>query len=148
MGQLLYNKKSGLKYEILETISAGIVLSGPEVKSLRKQQGSLDGAYITIRGTIVEIINMFISPYQPNNVSTGLDPLRKRRLLLSAVDILRLSQQTNQKGLTLVPISVYTRGRFVKVDVALVRGKKRHDQRETLKKKQANRDIERSLKNY
>lgn len=145
---LLYNKKAGLKYETLETVSAGIVLSGAEVKSLRLGHGSLDGAYVSIHGTQADVVNMFVAPYQPNNESAVFDPLRKRRLLLSKKDMVHLAEQTHQKGLTLVPISVYNKGRFIKVDVALVRGKKKFDKRETLKKKQAKRDIDRSLKNY
>lgn len=147
MASLLYNKKVGLNYEILETYDAGMELFGFEVKALRRKQGSLEGARVIIRGNEAYLVGMHIPPYQSNNTPKSYEPERNRRLLLTKKEIATLSGYERQRGLTIVPISVYNRKRYLKLQIALVRGKKKHDKRETLKKRSDARHINRTLKN-
>lgn len=141
------NKKARHNYTILETIEVGIVLSGSEVKSIRAHRASLDGAYVGVSGNSAELVGMHIEPYQPKNQPTTYDPKQPRRLLLSKADIAHLARKRNEAGLTIVPLSVYNKGRYIKVSLGLVRGKKQHDKREALKKEAARRDTGRTLKN-
>lgn len=143
---LIQNKKATLRFTILETMSAGIELSGGETKALRKKMGSLEGARIVVRGGEAYLVGMTIPPYQPSNTLKGYDPERVRRLLLKKSEIAELLSAEAKKGLTVVPISVYNNN-YVKVQVAIVRGKGKADKREDLKKKDAKREAERVLKN-
>jgi SsrA-binding protein len=145
---LIQNKKAYFNYEILEKYEAGIELLGFEVKSLKKGQGSLEGSYVVVRGGEAFVVNMQIPPYQPANTPKDYDPLRNRRLLFTKKEIEKLSEEENQKGLTIVPISVYNKGRKLKIEVAVVRGKKKYDKRESIKKRDVERDIRSSLKNF
>jgi SsrA-binding protein len=144
---LIQNRKAYFNYEILEKIEAGIELLGFEVKSLKNGQGSLEGAHVTVRGSEAFVINMQIPPYQPANTPKEYDPLRNRRLLLTKKEISDLAGAEGQKGLTIVPISVYNKGRKLKIEIAIVRGKKKYDKRETIKKRDTEREIRRDLKN-
>lgn len=144
---LIKNKKTSFNYEILEKLSAGIELFGFEVKALRNKQGSLDGAHITIRGGEAYLIGAYIPPYQPKNTPESYDPYRNRRLLLNKQEIANLANTEAKKGLTIVPLSVYNEGRNLKLDIASVRGKKKFDKRETIKKRDTDREIRRTLKN-
>lgn len=143
---LISNKKATLNYEVLEKYVAGIELFGYEVKSLRKSQGSLEGSYVTIRGREAYITGMFIPPYQVGNTPKDYDPHRNRRLLLNKTEISELENKEKTKGLTIVPLSVYNSGNKLKLDIAVVRGKKKFDKRETLKKRDSERDVARDLK--
>ena len=143
---LLDNKKAHFNYEILERFQAGIEVLGHEVKSLRAKQGNLEGSYVTIRGGEAYLINMFIPPYQVNNTEVDYDPRRNRRLLLTKKEILHLSETEHHAGLTIVPISVYNNNRWIKVEIAIVRGKKQFDKRETIKKRDSEREIRREIK--
>jgi len=144
---LVQNKKAYFDYEILQKYEAGIELLGFEVKSLKKGQGSLIGSHITIRGNEAYIINMQIPPYQPTNTPADYDPLRNRRLLLTKKEIEQLAKEEKTKSLTIVPLSVYNKGRKLKLDIAIVRGKKKFDKRESIKKRDTDREIRRDLKN-
>lgn len=146
MSTYITNKKIGLDYEILERFEAGIKLSGIEVKSVRQNQGNLLGAHITVRGGGAYLMNAFIPPYQEKNTPASYDPYRKRILLLKKSELKSLATQESQRGLTVVPISMYNKGRVIKVDIAIVRGKKKHDKRETLKKRQSDRDVAREFR--
>jgi len=146
MANLVENRKAGLNYEFLETYEAGVELLGTEVKSLKGKQGSLEGARVLARGGEVYLIGAFIPPYQPNNVNPSYEPYRTRRLLLAKKEIAELSSRGEQRGLTIIPISVYNKARFLKVKIAVARGKKKFDKREALKKKESKRDIARDLK--
>ena len=139
------NKKAYFDYEILEKFEAGIELIGLEVKSLKKGQGSLDGAHIVVRGREAFAVNMFVPPYQEKNTPKEYEPRRNRRLLLTRKDIERLASLEEGNGLTLVPISVYTKGPLVKVSVAVVRGKKRFDKRATIKRRETERETRREF---
>lgn len=143
---LVQNKKAYFNYEILEKMEAGIELLGFEVKSLKNGGGSLDGAHVTIRGREAYVTGMQISPYQPKNTPKEYDPIRNRRLLLTKKEIDKLSGAEGQKGLTIVPLSVYNKGNKLKVEIGVVRGKKKYDKRESIKKRDTEREIRRNLK--
>ena len=145
---LAENKKVFFNYEVLEKFNAGIELLGLEVKSLKVKRGTLDGAYVSMRDNEVFLLGATIPPYQPKNTPANYEPTRPRRLLLTKKEISQLIGWENKKGLTIVPLSLYNVERKIKVTIAIVRGKKKHDKREVLKKREANREIERTLKNF
>jgi SsrA-binding protein len=139
------NKKARMRFEILETLSAGIELSGGEVKALRANMGSLDGARIIVRGGEAYLVGATIPPFQASNTKDGYEPTRTRRLLLKKDEIRLLSEAESKKGLTTVPLEVYN-NKYVKVRIGIVRGKGKADRREDLKKRDAKREAERVLK--
>ena len=143
---LIYNKKINLDYEILESFEAGIELLGFEVKSLRQKQGSLLGAHVTVRGGEAFIIALDIPPFQMNNTPQDYNQKRNRKLLLKKSEVQQLASLEAKKGLTIAPISVYSKGTKIKVQIAVVRGKKKYDKREDIKKRDVNRDIRREFK--
>ena len=132
MANYAENRKSRFYYEILEKYEAGIELLGTEVKSVRGGRMSLEGAFIIIRGGEAFLINSNIPPYQIKNVEENYDPLRNRKLLLTKKEIGELVQ-SEKTNLTIVPISVYNKNRKIKLEIALVKGKKKHDKRETIR---------------
>ncbi len=144
---LIKHKKARFDYEILETLEAGMELLGPEVKSLRKHQGVLDGAHVIVRGGEAYIVGMTIPPYQPSNTPKEYEADRTRKLLLTKKELAKLAEFEGQKGLTIVPLSVYSKGRNLKLAVAIARGRKKYDKRALLKERATKRDIERTLKN-
>jgi len=146
MPTLVQNKKIHLNYEILEQFEAGAELFGFEVKSLRDKQGSLEGAYVIVRGGEAFLIGAHIPPYQQANTPESYDTYRNRRLLLSKKEIAKLIGAEKEKGLTITPISWYTKKKRIKLGIGIARGKKKIDKRETLKKKTAARDIDRELR--
>ena len=137
------NRKARFDYEILEKYEAGIELLGSEVKSVRGGQMSLEGAFVIIRGGEAFLINANIPPYQPKNAPKDYEPLKNRKLLLTKKEIAELAGNEKNKSLTIVPISVYNKGRKIKVSIALVKGKKKHDKRESIKKRDTEREIRR-----
>lgn len=146
MSSLIENKKAHFNYEILETVEAGIELLGNEVKSIRKREGSLEGARVIVRGNEAFLVGATIPPYQPANTEKDYDPSRNRRLLLNRKEIKLISGAESKKGLTIIPISVYNKERKIKISVAIVRGKKKYDKRDSIKKRETDRDIRRTLK--
>ncbi|MCX6752588.1 MAG: SsrA-binding protein SmpB [Candidatus Nomurabacteria bacterium] len=146
MASYTENRKARFNYEILEKYETGIELLGTEVKSVRGGQMSLEGAFVIIRGGEAYLINANIPPYQAKNAPADYDPLRNRRLLLTKKEIAELAGSEKNKSLTIVPISVYNKGRKIKVEIALVKGKKKFDKRETLKKRDTDREIRREYK--
>lgn len=143
---LLQNKKAHLRFTILESFQAGLELFGGEVKALRAKNGSLEGARVVVRGSEAYLVGMTIPPYQVANTPEDYDPERTRRLLLKKDEIAELLEAESKKGLTVVPLELYNAGRYLKLRVAIVRGKKKEDKREDLKKKDAEREIARVLK--
>ena len=141
------NPKSRHDYFLDEYIEAGLELVGTEVKSLRTGKCSIKEAWVRIQNGEVYIYQMHISPYEKGNIFNR-DPLRPRRLLLHKNEILKLSQKIKEKGYTLVPVEVYFKGSRVKIEIALARGKKNYDKREAIAKKDAQRNIERSMRNH
>ena len=144
---LVEYKKALLKFAPIETFSAGLELIGSEVKALRSKLGSLDGARVVVRGGEAFIVGMTIPPYQMANTPKDYDPERARRLLLTKKEINTLLTEEAKKGLTIVPLEVYSSGRLVKARIAIARGKGKADRREDLKKKDASREMGRVLKN-
>ncbi|HEY9480708.1 MAG TPA: SsrA-binding protein SmpB [Candidatus Paceibacterota bacterium] len=140
------NRKVRFDYEILETIEAGIELLGHEVKSIRSGAASFDGSYVTIRGGEAYLIQASVPPYQPSNTPAGYDPLRPRKLILTKPEIEKLADIEAKKGLTIVPLKAYNKGAKVKIELAVVRGKKQFDKRESIKKRETDREIRRTLK--
>ncbi len=141
------NKKARHEYFIEETIEAGIELSGTEVKSVRQGKVNLVDSYASIKNGEIFVKQMNISPFEQGNIFNR-DPLRDRKLLLHKKEILKLNSQIQQDGYSLIPISVYLKGSLVKVSLAVAKGKKLYDKRADIAKKDARRNIERTLKNY
>ena len=142
---LIQNKKVHFNYEITEKFTAGIELFGFEVKTLRKKQGSLEGAYITVRGGEAFLIGANIPAFQPKNAPEDFDPLRNRKLLLTKKELNELANNEDKKGLTIVAIAVYNMGRKLKLELGIARGKKTFDKRDTIKKREVDREIRRTL---
>ena len=140
------NRKARFDYEILEKYEAGIELLGTEVKSVRGGRMSLEGAFVIVRGGEAYLINTNIPPYQMKNTPTEYDPLRNRKILLTKKEITELAGSEKNKSLTIVPISVYNKNRKIKLEIALVKGKKKFDKRETLKKRDSDREVRREYK--
>ena len=143
---LLKNKKVYFDYEVLEEFEAGLELKGYEVKSLRQSRGSILGARVIIRGEEAYIIGMEIPPYQPANTPKDYEPQRTRKLLLKKQEINYLFGKGEERGLTIVPIKVYYKGPKIKIKIAVVRGQKKHDKRQKIRKREEKRKIERELK--
>lgn len=139
------NKKARHDYFVMETYEAGIELFGTEVKSIRRGQVNLKDSYCLIDKGEMFVSGMHISPYEQGNIFNK-DPMRIRRLLMHKKEINKLLGVVTQQGLTLVPLSMYFKGSRVKIEVGLCKGKKLYDKRDTEAKKQANRQIERSMK--
>lgn len=145
---LAQNRKARHDYHILETVEAGLVLKGTEIKSIRSGKMNLQDGFISFSNGEAWLKNVHISPYEHGNIFNH-DPIRDRKLLLHKKEITRLSQEVRQKGVTIVPLKVYlVRGR-AKVLIGLAKGKNLYDKRHSLKEQQAKRDIDRALKdNY
>lgn len=144
MGNYAENRKARFDYEILETFEAGLVLNGQEVKSVRLGRGQIAGSYVIPRGNELFLIGSTIPPYQPLNAPASYDAQRSRKLLLHKKEIRYLLGKSRERGLTLAPIRLYNKGAQIKLEFALARGKKKHDKRETLKK----RDSEREMRSF
>jgi SsrA-binding protein len=139
------NRKARFEYEILETVEAGIALVGPEVKSLRAGNASLADAYAVVRRGEVYLIGAHVSPY-PQASRENPDPRRERKLLLHREEIARLGARVAERGLTLVPLQLYFRGGRAKVELALVRGRRRHDKREAIREREEAREVRRAVR--
>jgi len=138
------NRKARHEYDILETWEAGLVLRGPEVKSLREGRVSFQDAFARVEGGEVWLYSLHIAPYEPATYNNE-DPLRPRKLLLHRHEIRKLIGRVEEKGLTLVPLEVYFRDGYAKVTLGLARGRKLHDKRETLKKRAQEREARRAV---
>ncbi|MES2930923.1 MAG: SsrA-binding protein SmpB [Patescibacteria group bacterium] len=143
---LIDNRKAHFNYEIIEKYEAGIELFGFEVKSITSGRAILPGSFAIVRGGEAFLVGMQIPPYQAGNTPADYDPERTRRLLLSKKQIAEIAPSDNMKGLTLVPLSLYSKGRLIKVELAIVKGKKNYDKRETIKKRDTDREIRREYK--
>ncbi len=140
------NRKARFEYEILDTYEAGIALTGTEVKSIREGKLNLGDGFANVRDGEVWLHNVHISPHSMTNLAYNHEPRRTRKLLLHKQEIRKLIGQVEQKGLTLIPLKMYFKNGRVKVVIALGKGKKLHDKRDSLKKKQDNRDMDRVKK--
>lgn len=139
------NRKARFNYHIIDRFEAGMMLTGSEVKSLRAGHASLGDAYGVIKNGGVYLLNAHISPYQPARHANH-EPLRQRKLLLHAHEIKKLIGQTQEKGYTLVPLKLYFKDGLAKLELALGKSKKTGDKRETIKKRESDRDVRRVLK--
>lgn len=146
MKVLAENKKAYFKYEILEKFEAGVILIGQEVKSIKSGRINLAGSYVVIRDEEPYLIGCHIPAYQPKNAPPDYNPERSRELLLRKSEIKYLIGKSKQKGLTLVPLRVYTKRGKIKIEFAVVKGKRKIDKRELIKKREAERRIRRVLK--
>ena len=148
------NEKARFDYEILETLEAGVVLTGQEVKSVKRGSASIKGAYVKTlgpstgsgRSTEAWLLGATIPPYQAGNAPAGYDPQRNRKLLLKRSQIKYLTGKSQERGLTLVPIKLYNKNGLVKLEIGIGRGKKKADKREKITKREVARKIERALK--
>ncbi|MGC6768885.1 SsrA-binding protein SmpB [Enterococcus sp. LJL128] len=146
-GQLIaQNKKARHDYTIIDTIEAGIVLQGTEIKAIRNARINLKDGFARIRNGEIFLYNVHISPYEQGNIFNH-DPLRTRKLLMHKRQIKKLVGETKNTGVTLVPLKVYIKDGFAKVLIGLAKGKKQYDKREDLKRKEVDRQINRTLKN-
>ena len=142
------NRQARYLYEILETYEAGIQLTGTEVKSIRAGRVNLQDGYALIRNGEAWLLNVHISPYTGSGEYFNHEPRRTRKLLLHRQEIRKLIGRVEQQGLTLVPLKMYLKRGLVKVSIALAKGKKVHDKREDIRRRQDQRDIQRAMKNY
>ena len=142
------NRQARYLYEILETYEAGIQLTGTEVKSIREGKANLQDGYALIRNGEAWLLNVHISPYTGSGQYFNHEPRRTRKLLLHRQEIRKLIGKVEQQGLTLVPLKMYLKRGLVKITIAVGKGKKLHDKREDLKRRQDQRDIQRVMKNY
>ncbi len=144
---ITHNRKSSFNYFLSDFLEAGIELTGTEIKSIRNNGVSLNDSYIVIKNHEAYILNMHIAPYKQGNIFNH-DPLRTRKLLLHKREIYKLEAKVKEKSFTLVPTKVYFKQGRVKVEIALGKGKKDYDKRETIKERDSKRDIEKALKQY
>ena len=141
MPTITTNKQAYFDYKILDTLEAGLVLSGPEVKSVKKGNINLKGSYISIPNeNQALLINTHIAPYTPATLAQrDYSPTQKRKLLLHKKQLKSLFGKAKQAGISIVPLKVYTKNRLIKVEIGIAQGKKKHDKRETIKKRDFNR---------
>lgn len=139
------NRKARHDYHIVESFEAGIVLTGSEIKSIRAGRVNLRDSYAIVRDGELWLINSHIAPYDPASRQNH-EPRRNRKLLMHRHQINRLAGQVQERGYTLIPLRMYLRGGRAKIELALARGKRQYDKRETIAKREANRQIERALK--
>jgi SsrA-binding protein len=142
------NRRARFDYEILDTVEAGLQLLGPEVKSLRDGRANLGDAFATVHRGEMWLEKLHISPYEPAMRANPTDPQRRRKLLLHRREIDRLESRAAEKGLTLVPTQVYFRRGRAKVELALARGKHRHDKRDTIRRREQDRETQRAMRRH
>jgi len=143
---IIENKKTYFNYQVLEKFEAGISLIGQEVKSIKSGRINLAGSYVVLKGSEVFLIGANVPPYQPKNAPPDYNPERSRKLLLKKSEIKYLIGKVKQKGLTLVPLKIYTKRGKIKLEFGTAKGKKKVDKRELIKKREVEREMERELK--
>ncbi len=141
------NRRAAYDYELEDRYEAGLVLTGQEVKSIKTGHISLNGSFVTRKGQELFLTNASIPPYKFAGIIKNYDPTRSRKILLKKSELKYLSGKLTTEGLTLVPLCVYTKKKLVKLEFAIGRGKKQFDKRHDIQKKEAQRKIERTLKN-
>jgi SsrA-binding protein len=142
---LAVNRRARFEYEILEKLVAGIVLTGSEVKSVREGRVNLGDGHVAFEAGEPYLVSVHISPYD-NAGYANHDPLRRRKLLLKKREVTRLIGKVTEKGLTVVPLAIGVEGNWIKVELAVARGKKLHDKRETIKKRELDREAAAAVK--
>ena len=146
MPTFVENRQARFRHEIMETLDAGLELLGHEVKAIKAGRASLAGSYVIVRGGEAFLSGTTITAYQPANTPEDYDPTRLRRLLLTKKEIAELANIEAKKGLTIIPLKLYSKGRSIKLSLGVARGRKAQDKREHLKRRETDRDIRRTLK--
>jgi SsrA-binding protein len=146
MSVIAINKRANFDYEISERFEAGIVLTGQEVKSIKTGHISLAGAFVTLKSNEAWLTNAHVPPYKMAGQILNYDPTRPRKLLLRKQELSALYGKIKQKGLTLVPIRVYTKGSKIKLEFGIGRGKKKYEKRESIKKREVDKKIRETMK--
>ena len=146
MATLAENRRARADFRLVETFEAGLVLRGFETKAVKRGKAALAGSRVIIRGGEAFLVGADIPPYQPGNTPADYDPQRTRKLLLAKKEIADLGGKSDMRGLTLIPLRLYTKSNLVKLEFALAAGLKKHDKRERIKEREAKRRIERTLK--
>jgi len=144
--EAIKNKRAYFDYEFLEKFEAGMVLSGHEVKSIKSGKMSLTGSYVVLKNGELYLINANIAPYQLKNIPKDYNPTQARKLLLRKKEIQYLFGKTQERGLTLIPLRVYSKKGKIKLEFAVSRGRKKADKKERIKKREADKEIRRELK--
>ena len=139
------NRKATHDYTVEDRFEAGLVLLGTEIKSIRAGQANLREGYVQVRGSELWLVNTHIAAYEPSG-HEGHDPLRPRKLLMHRKEIAKLLSRVQERGYTIIPLKIYLKNRRAKIEIALARGKRQYDKRETIAKRDAGRQIERALK--
>lgn len=140
------HRRAHFDFDILETLEAGLVLLGTEVKSIRNGRAKLEGGHVIVRGKEAFLVGVSIPAWQPINTSKNYNPERARKLLLSEKELTALERSTEQAGLTAVPLALYNSGRHIKLSLGVAKGKKKADKRESIKARDVKREIDRTLK--
>jgi SsrA-binding protein len=146
MKNTIHNKKATFNFEILDKFEGGLMLTGFETKSIREGKIKLDGSFIISKAGELFLKNAEISPYQPANIPKGFETNRLIKILVQKKDILKLTQKIEKEGLSLIPLKIYNNNKKLKIEFALAKGKKKSDKRETIKQREDERDILRTLK--
>lgn len=146
MTSKIQNKKATFNFEVLEKFEGGLQLTGFETKSVRSGKIKLDGSFIISRGGELFLKNAETQPYQPNNIPKDFDSKRLIKILVTKKDINKLTQKIEKERMSLVPLAIYPKGKKLKIEFALAKGKKKSDKRETIKQREADREIHRVLK--
>ena len=139
------NKRAYFNYQILETYEAGIELKGFEVKEIKSGRVNLAGSYAILKDSQIWLLNTDVPPYQPKNTPLDYDSKRSRRLLLKKTEIKGLIGKIQEKGLTLVPLKVYTKNRKIKIEIGLAKSRKKVDKRELIKKRESEKEIKETM---
>lgn len=148
MKQIAYNKYATYEYFILEKYEAGIVLEGAEVKQLRQGNCNLKDSFCLLRGSELTLKNLHIPVYDKAGAFSSKDSKRDRKLLMHKSEIFKLAGKINEKGYTIVPLSLYFSGSLIKVEIALCKGKQNYDKKKTIAERDKKRDLDRQLKEY
>ncbi len=138
---LALNKRVRFDYDLIETYEAGMALTGAETKSAKEGHIQLKGAFVSMSDSEAALKNAYIAPYKPAHLGDSYDPTRERKLLLHKRELKRLIGKQREAGLTLIPTRVYLRGRYVKVEIALARGKKQYEKKQAIKKRELDREV-------
>ena len=145
--EITTNRKARHDYDVLDAMEAGIELRGTEIKAVRDHSVNLKDSYVMIRRGEAILMNMHISPYNHGNIFNH-EPLRNRKLLLHKKEILKITNLMKQKGIAIVPLKMYIKGKYAKIEIGIVKGKKSYDKREAIRERDIERDTQRELKEY
>lgn len=146
MATLAKNKRAHFDYDLLDQYEGGLILTGPEVKAAKKGDVRLTGAYLTLRNGELYVRNMHIGRYAPAGPQEDYDPTRDRKVLVHRRELRIITEKKQAQGLTIVPVSVYTKGDFVKLGFAIARGKRKHEKRDAIKKRDLDRRAQEEMK--